>query len=186
MQSPPLMQVRRRKAWRRKSEDGAIAIITAVTLILIIGMLGLALDLSRSYNRKMELQSVADAAALAAANALDGTQAGVDRAVGAAEATASTFSYLYNNSIITWSPGALSFGTAPNGGAAGWVGSNAAKLNAGRTFFARVDTSLLDSNPGGVENILIPILSTALAETNVAASAVAGRDSLNVMPLFTW
>lgn len=42
---------------------------------------------------------------------------------------------------------------------------------------------MLDSDPGRVVNLLIPILSSAFAETKVAAAAVAGRDSLSAMPL---
>jgi len=72
---------------RRGSEDGAIAIMTPFVLLLMIAMLGMALDLSRGYNRKIELQNVADAAALAAAAALDGTSAGIDRAITAAART---------------------------------------------------------------------------------------------------
>lgn len=58
-----------------------------------------------------------------------------------------------------------------------------AKASASKIFFARVDTSKLDTKHGKVRNFLMPVLSSALAETNVAASAVAGRDSLNVLPL---
>lgn len=174
---------RNQRWWRGKSEDGAIAIMTAVMIIIMIAMFGFALDLSRSFNRKMELQSTADAAALAAANALDGTEAGIDNAVKAAAATAATFSYSYNNAIVSWSPSALTFGTAPDGGTGGWVDGNAAKPNAGKVFFARVDTSALASGHGQVQNVMIPVLSSSLTETTVAAAAVAGRDSLNALPL---
>lgn len=182
-QTPRLSSASRNQGRRRKSEGGAIAIMTAVMIIIIIAMFGFALDLSRAYNRKMELQSVADAAALAAANALDGTPAGIDNAVRAAASTASTFSFSYNNGIVAWSPLALTFGTDPDGGSGGWVDGDSAKANAGTVFFARVDTSVLDPSHGRVDNVLIPVLSSALAETDVAAAAVAGRDSLNALPL---
>ncbi|QJD99824.1 hypothetical protein HH212_07135 [Massilia forsythiae] len=168
---------------RKKSEDGVIAIMTAFVIVIMIAMFGFALDLSRSYNRKMELQSVVDATALAAASPLDGTSEGIDNAVRAAADTASVHSFSYNNGIVTWSPDALTFSTAPDGGTVGWMDSNSAKANAGKVLFARVDTSKLDPNHGRVENILIPVLSLRFAVTDVGATAIAGRDSLNVLPL---
>jgi len=174
---------RRHDALRRRGyEDGAIAIMTPFVLILMIAMLGMALDLSRGYNRKIELQNLADAVALAAAGALDGTPAGIDRAVTAA-AQASGYNYSYNTEPISWSSAALAFGTDVNGGSGGWMDATTAKANASKTFFARIDTSALDPVHGTVDNYFMPILSSALATTNVSASAVAGRDSLNVLPL---
>lgn len=183
-QTPGLSRAGRHPGWRRrKSEDGAIAIMTAVMILILIAMFGFAIDLSRAYNRKVELQSVADAAALAAANALDGTSAGIDNAVKAAADTASTFNFSYNTSVVAWSPAALSFGTAADGGSGGWADGNTAKASAGSVFFARVDTSMLDPSHGQVENVLIPFVSSAFAETDVTAASVAGRDSLNALPL---
>jgi hypothetical protein len=157
--------------------------MAAFVIVIMIAMFGLALDLSRAYNRKMELQGVADAAALAAASALNGTVDGIDKAVQAAATTASTFNFSYNHGVVDWSPGALTFGTAPEGGALGWVDGASAKASAGKIFFAKVDTSRLDQAHARVTNVLMPILSAALAETHVQAQAVAGRDSLNAMPL---
>jgi len=168
---------------RNGSEDGAIAIMTPFVLILMLAMLGMALDLSQSYNRKTELQSVADAIALAAATALDGTPAGIDRAITAAGQAAVGFNISYNKLSVAWSSAALTFGTAANGGSGGWVDGATAQFNASKIFFARVDTSALDPAYGQVDNYFIPILSSAHTTTTVSASAVAGRDSLNVLPL---
>lgn len=133
--TPSLSRARRQQARRPStSEGGAIAIMAAFVIIIMIAMFGFALDLSRSYNRKIELQSVADVAALAAANALDGTPAGIDNAAKAAADIASTFSFSYNYGIVSWSPNALTFGTAPDGGSGGWVDDNSAKANAGKVF----------------------------------------------------
>jgi len=179
-----LAQARQRRTRRRgASENGAIAIMTACVLVIMVAMFGFALDLSRSYNRKMELQGLADAAALAAARALDGTPGGIDNAVAAAADTAALFSVFYNNLPVTWSPAALTLGTAPDGGAGGWVDGTSAKPNAQRVFFARVDTAMLAANHGEIRNFLMPVLAPAFATTNVAAAAVAGRDSLNAVPL---
>jgi hypothetical protein len=157
--------------------------MAAFVILVMIGMFGFALDLSRAYNRKVELQSVADAAALAAAGALDGSASGIDKAALAAAAAASTFSYSYNKETISWSPAAISFGTAPDGGSGGWVDDVSAKASAGKVYFVRVDTSKLAPIVGRVTNLLMPILSSAFAETKVSSAAVAGRHAFNALPL---
>jgi Flp pilus assembly protein TadG len=163
------------------SQDGTIAVMAAAVLIIMIAMFGFALDLSRTYNRKVELQNAADAVALAAANELDGTASSIDKAVQAAANRAPTFGISYNNGYLAWKPEALTFSTAPAN--ATWVAADVAKANPQKVFFARVDTSMLDPGNGRIQNVLIPILSSALAETNVSAAAVAGRDSTNALPL---
>jgi hypothetical protein len=55
---------------QRRREGGAIAIIVALTLVVLIGFAGLVLDLGRLYVNKTELQNATDACALAAANEL--------------------------------------------------------------------------------------------------------------------
>ncbi len=51
-------------------QRGAVAIVVGLSLVVLIGMGGLALDLSRLYINKTELQTSADACALAAAGEL--------------------------------------------------------------------------------------------------------------------
>ncbi|MBD8529370.1 MULTISPECIES: pilus assembly protein TadG-related protein [unclassified Massilia] len=175
---------RRQRRFRRKgSQDGAIAIMTAFVIVIMIAMFGMALDLSRSYNRKAELQNAADAAALVAAATLDGTPQGIDRAVTEAGATAENSTFAYNTDSVTWDNAALKFATGADGGTGGWMDAATAKATASTIFFAQVDTSALDSRHGNIQNFFMPILSPALAKTDVAASAIAGRDSLNALPL---
>ncbi|RYE73032.1 MAG: pilus assembly protein TadE [Oxalobacteraceae bacterium] len=164
-------------------EDGAIAIMTPFFIIIMIGMFGMALDLSRSYNRKAELQKAADAAALVAASNLNGTPGGIDKAVTEAGQTAEYSTFAYNTDSVSWSPAALTFSTSADGAPDSWVDATTAKANASKIFFARVDTSKLDDKHKKVRNYFIPILSQAMAESNVVATAVAGRDSINVLPL---
>lgn len=54
----------------RQHERGAVAIIVAVSLAVLVAFAGLALDLGHLYVNKSELQNAADACALAAANEL--------------------------------------------------------------------------------------------------------------------
>ena len=55
-----------------KKERGAVAVLVALSMALLIGFVGLALDLGRLYVAKTELQNSADACALAAARELTG------------------------------------------------------------------------------------------------------------------
>ena len=61
----------RKEILSRSSETGAVAIIVAVSLAVLVGFAGLVLDLGRLYINKTELQSAADACALAGAPYLD-------------------------------------------------------------------------------------------------------------------
>lgn len=51
----------------RAAQRGAYAVMTAISLVAVLGVAGLALDLGRLFVNKSELQSAADACALAAA-----------------------------------------------------------------------------------------------------------------------
>lgn len=53
-------------------ERGAVAIIVALAMVVLVGFAGLALDLGKLYVAKSELQNSADACALAAARELTG------------------------------------------------------------------------------------------------------------------
>src|SRR5688572_13944677 len=56
-----------------KSQQGAVAVLVAIAMVALIMMAGLALDMSHAYLNKTRLQNTVDAAALAAAKALDDT-----------------------------------------------------------------------------------------------------------------
>src|SRR5690349_24730694 len=73
-----------------RRESGFTLIATAVCLIALIGMLGLAVDLGRVYITKNEAQAFTDAAALAAARCLNGKASGITNANAAVTATMST------------------------------------------------------------------------------------------------
>lgn len=121
--------------WPRqaRSQHGTIAVMFAVLLIVILGFCRLALDLSRLYNRKVEMQNMTDAVALAAARKLDGTPAGIAAAVTAAQQMAATFRYQYNQLPVNWSDAALTFGTSSSR-AGSWVDSGTAAGQAAKIF----------------------------------------------------
>jgi|GEM_PF-6104567 len=67
-----------------RDRRGAIAILFAISLAALAGMVALALELGRAWNLQSQLESAADAAALAAATQLDGSIGARQRAIQAA------------------------------------------------------------------------------------------------------
>ncbi len=63
-----------------RQQRGAVAIIVALSIFVLIGMIGLAIDLGRMFVIKTELQNAADACALAAAKELNGLEGAKTRA----------------------------------------------------------------------------------------------------------
>jgi len=64
-----------------RDEGGAVAVMLAIMLAALLGMLGLALDLGKVWNLETELQHGADASALAGVTQLDGTDGARVRAI---------------------------------------------------------------------------------------------------------
>ena len=69
-----------------RDEGGYAMIMTAVLLVPMLGITGLVVDLSRQQNTHSGLQSIVDAAALAGARQLDGTEWAIENATAAATA----------------------------------------------------------------------------------------------------
>src|SRR5712691_8244922 len=72
----------RRSDWPRaakpkRGEQGFALVMMSVSAFVLIGMLGLAMDVGQTLILKNELQTFVDASAMAAISKLDGTQTGV-------------------------------------------------------------------------------------------------------------
>ena len=170
-----------------QSQDGSSLVMFSLMLFVLFGFMGLALDLSQIYNRRTELQNIADSAALAAAKELNGTSAGISNAVTQATTVVLGNKYNYSTSISTaiWSgsssyPGIL-FSKDPE--SVLWVSQAAAAAAPSNYLFVKVDTGLLDATVGRVNNNFIGVLSTALASSNLYGRAVAGRTAIQAIPL---
>src|SRR4051794_39260321 len=72
----------------RRDRRAAVLVWFALTLPIILGMFALSLDLGRLETMNTQLKYMADAAALAAANKLDGTENAIVNANAAAAALA--------------------------------------------------------------------------------------------------
>jgi Flp pilus assembly protein TadG len=181
----PQSRIPPRHPFRARRESGAIGIMAAFFLLIILGFYALALDLPRVYNRKAEMQTLADMAAVAAAKKVDGTAAGITEALEAArsvvEAPANGAKYGYVNTTV-WSNAAITFSTSQDGGA-GWKTDGQALASPGGLMYVKVDTSALNVDYGKVDLLFAPILSAALSETNVSHVTIAGKSRLYVTPL---
>jgi Flp pilus assembly protein TadG len=151
--------------------------------ILMIGFTGLAVELSQVYNRKVELNGLAHAVALAAARELNGTSGGVDNAVLQARRLVAAAKYGYGKNGFTWSDSFISFASTPT--AASWVGAGDAKSSATvkSIWFVKVDTRELGDAAGTVTMVLMPVLGPSFSSITLQEVAVAGRTSIKVMPL---
>ncbi|MBI5086192.1 MAG: Tad domain-containing protein [Acidobacteria bacterium] len=96
---------------RRAQEKGMLLLTVAVSMLLLVGFLGLSIDVGRAVVTKSETQTFADSAALAATMELDGTMAGLDRARAQAQANVNRWML----ETQTFSSIGVSFGTSPNG-----------------------------------------------------------------------
>ncbi|OGA98840.1 MAG: pilus assembly protein [Burkholderiales bacterium RIFCSPHIGHO2_12_FULL_61_11] len=70
MKTPPVFG-----GHRRRHQRGAVAIIVGISIVALIGFVGLALDLGKLFIAKTELQNSSDACALAASRELTGANA---------------------------------------------------------------------------------------------------------------
>lgn len=170
----------------RPRQRGAIALIVALTLCVLIGLLGLVLDLAHLAVRKTELQNAADAAALAAVRALDGEAAGIDAAVDAAISMAQANASDFARTPVAIAADQLAFATSPDGP---WLSAGEARSQPSGIGFVRVDTRGIAQ---GTRNtwfapllaVFTPGARTALASTTAEGQAVAGARLCEGVPLF--
>src|SRR5256885_1490781 len=62
---------------RKRGERGFTLALLSVCMVVMLATIGLSIDLGRMFVYKNELQTFADASAMAAVSQLDGTQTGV-------------------------------------------------------------------------------------------------------------
>lgn len=180
----PLELRKNRSIASDERQRGAFIVFFATVFIFIIGMFMLALDLGMVYNRKAELQTVADTLALAAAKELNGTAAGIAAALQKAELrlteTNQKLLYQYSTKSIAWSDGAIQFSSRPDGD---WQDAGAATVNPTNIMYAKVNTGGLGAELSQVKTLFLHVISPAAPIASVSSSAVAGRSSVKVVPL---
>lgn len=96
----------------KRDERGAAMVVSVIGMLALILATGLAVDISHFYTAKAELQTAADAAALAAAGQLNSTTGGIKMAV--AEGTKALNEYDFKKSVTLTSAN-FTFATNLNG-----------------------------------------------------------------------
>lgn len=142
----------------RTGRRGYVLISVASAAIVLMGAVGMAVDLGRMYIAKGEAQTFADSAALAAVLELDGTSMGVDRARTAVTNNANRNGF----GLQAFTGSVVEFSTAPAGP---WVADPGGSPGYG---FVRVQATAP-----------VPIYFMSVASgktmTNVVAAAIAGQ-----------
>ena len=156
----------------RSREKGAILFIVAACLVVLLGFMGLAIDLGHAYNNKTQLQNLADACALAGGSALNGSPAGIALAETRAKDAANNLANRteFNNKPVIVPASAVTFSADLNAGP--WLGRAAAEAVAVAPTirFVKVDVPVQPSEV--VFAKLIPGIPNTL---NFGAEAVAGQ-----------
>ena len=151
---------------RRKGERGSIVIMAAISMLLLILMVGLCIDIARIYTVRAELQNAADAAALAAATELNGGDTGIDKAVLRAKEVANT--YGFGKGSVTISTITFAKNLYPDGS---YVNAATAKGDAPNIRFVKVITGSASTD--------MLFASTALGPTwSENRQAVAGNSGI--------
>ncbi len=156
----------------RARQRGAIAIMFAMTLVVLLAAAGLVVDLGHLYVLKSELQNGADSGALAGAREIDMTAAGVTRAAAKALAFAQQNSFNFSSALVLTNAN-ISFAADPDGP---WVSVGEALASPAGKSFIRVDTATKSVSTYLMGVAGIPTIATA-------GMAVAGRFVVDVTPL---
>ena len=151
------------------SQRGSILFIVAASLVVLIGFMGLAIDLAHAYNNKTHLQNMADSCALAGGSALDGTSAGIQLATDRARDSLSRLANKteFNTTSISLAESDISFSTQLNGT---YVDKTTAQGNAVNIRYVRVEIPAQQS-----EIFFSKIVPGVPSNLSFGAEAVAGQ-----------
>jgi hypothetical protein len=155
-----------------RSEKGAILFIVAACMVVLLGFMGLAIDLGHAYNNKSQLQNIADACALAGGSALNGEASGILLAQSRATDAGNRLSNRseFNKSQVTVPASAVKFSISLNGP---WYLSGAVPDPA-TIRYVKVDVP-----PQPTEVVFAKIIPGIPASLSFGADAVAGQLPLN-------
>lgn len=159
---------------RGGTQGGAVAIVVAMALIAMVGIVGLALDLGKLYVARAELQNAADACALAAVHSLNGaTTRQLDMAEAAGLTTGLRHKVQFQaNTVSLRQNASIAFAEQVEGP---WLLKNT--LGPGDPSILRMRHARCTIDETGIETWFIHVLNAlpgiAIGTQQVAASAVA-------------
>jgi len=150
---------------QRRGERGFVLITMAITVIALVGVLGMAVDVGRMFIAKNETQTYCDSAALAAALALDGTTGGIANAKTAVANSTNT----WNLDTTKVTNPTVTFATALAGP---WLAS---PNPATGYIYARVSATV------PLSMYFLPVIVNQNSQ-NVTSSATAGQIAITSFP----
>ena len=163
-------------------QQGAVAIIVALCLTVLVGMLGLVLDLGHLYLAKTELQNAADAASLSGAKALNGKLTGITNALtGAIDRSieaAGKNKYDFNRKPVTITASNIWVGSCPSDSCMVQISTVTTDALASDKTFLKVDTRLRS-----LDTWFIQVLPGIANTTRTSAMAVAGKYLVDITPI---
>lgn len=160
-------------------QRGAVAIMVAIAMIALIGLLGIVIDLGNLFIRKTELQNAADAAALAGAKRLNGTTTGVNNAVADAIDMASRNASDFGTEAVAITAANIAFAPDPDGP---WADVPTSQALPGDKRFIQINTAGIAQ--GTRPTWFMHAVPGAAASTTAAALAVAGAPVCENLPMF--
>src|SRR4051794_28657773 len=102
-----------RRQQLKSKTNGFVLLTMSASVVVLLGMVGLALDLGRTFVVKNEAQAFTDAAALAAVTKLNGTSGGITKAKAAVTGSVNSWNFAsqaftsvtteFSTDKITWS-----------------------------------------------------------------------------------
>ena len=154
-------------------EAGAILVFTAFVLVILLGMIGLTIDLGHAYVNKSQLQNIADACALAGASALNNTVAGIQEAENRATDISGKLAneYEFDSHGVSIPASAVSYSADLNGE---YIDKAAAQAIADTIRFVRV---VVPNQPSGV--FFASVIPGIPKVMSFGAEAVAGQIPLS-------
>lgn len=148
----------------KKCQRGAVAIIVGICIVVLVGMIGLVVDMGHLFVFKTELQNAADSCALAAAKELDGGSDALSRAQSAGITVGQQNKTDLQGAAVSISPANIKFSAtlSPN--------SNYLTLAAGANP-ATAKYAMCTLNRNGIQMWFMQVMG--LGNQTVAAEAVA-------------
>ncbi|MDO8298815.1 TadE/TadG family type IV pilus assembly protein [Lacisediminimonas sp.] len=162
-----------------RKQGGAIGILVALSLVTLIGFAGLAIDLGKLFVAKNELQTSADACALAASRELTGvssTQLAIAEAAGIATGQANSVLFQSEAAVLE-ADSSVSFSDSPDGGfgtKGSFSGASALAVKYVRCTVTRP----------GISNWLVSVLNV-IPGVNVGSQTVEAQAAATVVPAQT-
>ncbi|NNC36214.1 MAG: hypothetical protein EX271_11855 [Acidimicrobiales bacterium] len=159
-----------------KDIKGAALVYVSLMMALLIGMAGVAIDMSRLSVAHTQAQAAADAAALAAARQLDGSVNSITRATAAAETAATALaanSQQFSDEADSTPNVQVTLRFLEDLPASDDtpIASSDYTTDPQEAFFAEATTEILTH-----DNLLLPVLGVVMSK-NYTAVAIAGQDS---------